>query len=71
MLALLLTLDILHDHIDVCAGLNDLIQPDDVRVHEQTQDLDLTANCINTGAKVQRGRCHCTSYLPGRECGRM
>lgn len=38
-------LDILHDHVDVRGGLNDLVQPDDVRVHEKTQNLDFSPHC--------------------------
>lgn len=41
----LTALHILHHNIDVCCGLNDLIQTDDVWMHEQAQDLDLTAHC--------------------------
>jgi hypothetical protein len=37
-------LDILHDHIDICGRLDDLVQPDDVGVHEEAQDLDLPAH---------------------------
>mmetsp|Transcript_10454 Transcript_10454/g.43278 ORF Transcript_10454/g.43278 Transcript_10454/m.43278 type:complete len:343 (+) Transcript_10454:2484-3512(+) len=42
----LAALDVLHDHVDVVRGLEDLIQADDVRVHEQPQDLDLPANLL-------------------------
>lgn len=41
----LAALDILHDHVDVCGRLDDLVQPDDVRVHEEAQDLDLAPHC--------------------------
>jgi hypothetical protein len=60
------TLDILHDHVNVCTGLNDLVQPDDVGVHEQTQDLDLTTNCdAATGTKEQGKRCfNCVQAKP-------
>jgi hypothetical protein len=38
-------LDVLHDHVDVGGRLDHLVQADDVRVHEQPQDLDLAAHC--------------------------
>ena len=38
-------LDILHDHEDVICGLNHFIEADDVGVHEQPQDFDLTPHC--------------------------
>lgn len=38
-------LDVFHDHVDVLGRLNDLIQAYDVRVVEQSQDLDLAPHC--------------------------
>ncbi len=38
-------LDELHDDVDVVVGLDDLVQADDVRVHEQAQDFYLAPHC--------------------------
>jgi hypothetical protein len=38
-------LDILADDIDVIGSLNNFIEPDDVRMHEETQDLYLSPHC--------------------------
>lgn len=43
-------LDILHDNIYVVGRLDDLIQPDYVRVHEQPQNLYFPPDCKDTGA---------------------
>lgn len=51
-------LDILHDHVDVGRRLYDLVQADDVRVHEQAQDLDLAPHCgggARRGARTRTG----------------
>lgn len=47
-------LDVLHDDVDVVGRLDDLVQADDVRVHEQAQDLDLAPHC----ARTARAPCH-------------
>ncbi len=47
-------LDVLHDHVDVGRRLYDLVQADDVRVHEQAQDLDLAPHC-GGGAGQRKG----------------
>lgn len=38
-------LHILHHNIDVGGGLNHFVEPDDVGVHEETQDLDFSTHC--------------------------
>ena len=38
------TLDVLHHHVDVVRGFQDFVQADDVRVHEQPQDLNLPSD---------------------------
>ena len=38
-------LDIFHHNIDVIGGFDDLIQADDVRVHEEPQNFDLAPDC--------------------------
>ena len=42
----LAALDVLHDHIDVARRLHDFVQADDVRVHEEAQDLDLAPHYV-------------------------
>jgi hypothetical protein len=38
-------LHVLHDHINVGGGFDHFVQSDDVWVHEQAQDLDLSPHC--------------------------
>lgn len=63
-------LDVLHDHINVVGGLDDLIEPDDVRVHEEPQDLDLTPHCIRCRAARQRGARSGSASRRGGRAGR-
>ena len=43
----------LHHDIDVIVGLDDLIETDDVGVHEQPQDLDFAPHCITPSPKLK------------------
>lgn len=58
-------LDILHDHVDVMRGLDHLVQANDVGVHEEAQDLDLSPNCRSG----QAGGVHAGLPGPLRESG--
>lgn len=47
-------LDVLHDEDDVGGGVDHLVQPDDVRVPQQLQDLDLPAGTPENRTQGQR-----------------
>lgn len=38
-------LNVLHHHVNIRGCLDNLIQTDDVRVHEEAQDFDLSSHC--------------------------
>eukprot|EP00967_Tisochrysis_lutea_P138460 scaffold249961_cov21-Tisochrysis_lutea.AAC.1 len=44
-------LDVLHDDVDIGGRFDDLVQADDVGVHEQPEDLDFSPNYSSRGRK--------------------